>query len=523
MIRQDKLASYESIEDELRKFEAMERERLGLEEASPEPWHDPNPQTFTSDQRSSTTMLMGGLTFVHDQLTKACLEGLGYQVEALPVPDTESLHAGKEFGNRGQCNPTYFTVGNLIKYLIHLRDVAGVPVNRIIEDYVFVTVGSCGPCRFGTYVTEYRKALRDSGFDGFRVLLFQQAGGVKQATGESSGLQFDTKFYLQFLRTMIVGDILNALGYRIRPYEVEAGATDQAIFESRQILSDAFRAGTSIFAAMRRCRDLFEAIAVDRRIAKPKVMIIGEFWAMTTEGDGNYRLQRFLEEEGAEVEVQPITAWILYLIWEVRHDAQQRAKMQRAHATSESEDASSHAWLSTKLKIADKAVRGMFSFYARAIGYRGYKLADMDRIAQLAEGYYDVELRGGEGHMEVGKLIECAEKHKCHMVVSVKPFGCMPSSGVSDGIQPAVLAKNPGIIFCPVETTGDAAVNFQSRVQMSLFKAKQQAREEFQEAEISAAKQNSGKQVTKRKSSQSALRHPKHYVACTAANEVYSS
>ena len=136
MIRQDKLASYESIEDELRKFEAMERERLGLEEASPEPWHDPNPQTFTSEQRSSTTILMGGLTFVHDQLTKACLEGLGYQVEALPVPDTESLHAGKEFGNRGQCNPTYFTVGNLIKYLIHLRDVEGVPVNRIIEDYV---------------------------------------------------------------------------------------------------------------------------------------------------------------------------------------------------------------------------------------------------------------------------------------------------------------------------------------------------------------------------------------------------
>ena len=49
---------------------------------------------------------------------------------------------------------------------------------------MFVTAGACGPCRFGTYVTEYRKALRDSGFDGFRVLLFQQQGGLKQATGE---------------------------------------------------------------------------------------------------------------------------------------------------------------------------------------------------------------------------------------------------------------------------------------------------------------------------------------------------
>ena len=33
-------------------------------------------------------------------------------------PDNEALRYGKEFGNRGQCNPTYFTVGNLVKYLV---------------------------------------------------------------------------------------------------------------------------------------------------------------------------------------------------------------------------------------------------------------------------------------------------------------------------------------------------------------------------------------------------------------------
>ena len=57
----------------------------------------------------------------------------------------------------------------------------------IVENYVFLTAGACGPCRFGMYVTEYRKALRDAGFDGFRVMLFQQTGGLKQATGEEVG------------------------------------------------------------------------------------------------------------------------------------------------------------------------------------------------------------------------------------------------------------------------------------------------------------------------------------------------
>ena len=63
------------------------------------------------------------------------------------------------------------------------------PVKEIVENYVFLTAGACGPCRFGMYVTEYRKALRDAGFDGFRVMLFQQQGGLKQATGDEQGLE----------------------------------------------------------------------------------------------------------------------------------------------------------------------------------------------------------------------------------------------------------------------------------------------------------------------------------------------
>jgi hypothetical protein len=35
------------------------------------------------------------------------------------------------------------------------------------------------------YEAEYRLALRNSGFDGFRVLLFQQSGGLTQTNLES--------------------------------------------------------------------------------------------------------------------------------------------------------------------------------------------------------------------------------------------------------------------------------------------------------------------------------------------------
>jgi hypothetical protein len=68
------------------------------------------------------------------------------------------------------------------------------------------------------------------------------------------------------------------------------------------------------------------------------------------------------------------------------------------------------------------------------------------------------------------------------MTVSVKPFGCMPSSGVSDGVQSVVTALYPEAIFCAVETSGEGAVNFYSRVQMFLFKARQRAQQEMEAA-----------------------------------------
>jgi hypothetical protein len=103
----------------------------------------------------------------------------------------------------------------------------------------------------------------------------------------------------------------------------------------------------------------------------------------------------------------------------------------------------------------------------------------MEKIAEISHEYYNNDLRGGEGHMEVGKLIMNVTQAKAHMTLSVKPFGCMPSAGVSDGVQSAITEKFPGTIYCPVETSGDGRVNFYSRVQMYLFKAKMAAQNEF--------------------------------------------
>lgn len=513
------------VEAELARFEAEERARLGLE--PPSQWvEDMADLGFTKSQRASITLLVGGLTMAHDYLVEAALGGIGYEVLALDCPDDDALRVGKEFGNRGQCNPTYFTVGNLVKFLIHLRDDKGMSTHDIVQKFVFLTAGACGPCRFGMYVTEYRKALRDAGFDGFRVMLFQQQGGLSQATGEASGLELNPTFFAALVRALVAGDVLNAVGYRIRPYEVEPGATDRALAVAKKTVYDALRARRSALFALLSARSTLAAVRVDRTRVKPRVAIIGEFWAMTTEGAGNYQLQRFLESEGAECDIQLVTAWILYNVWEVKFDTASRAELREAdHAKNGLADLDEQGLMLRRVGLwaADKAVRVVFHTFAWCGGLHDYHLPDMDEVARVAHSHYDNDLRGGEGHMEVGKLILNVVKQKATMTLSVKPFGCMPSGSVSDGVQSLITEKYPGTIFCAVETSGDGAVNFYSRVQMYLFKAKQAALAEAERelAQSGLAWSDVHSELARRPALAHALHRAPHAGGCTTTDLVH--
>jgi predicted nucleotide-binding protein (sugar kinase/HSP70/actin superfamily) len=515
------------VDAELARFEAEERQRLGLNRRR-EHWHDERAGGFTASQRAHTTILCGGLTLAQDYLIEGALMGLGYRIRLLDVPDNDALRVGKEFGNRGQCNPTYFTVGNLVKYLIHLREDQGLSTQEIIDTHLFLTAGSCGPCRFGMYATEYRKALRDAGFEGFRVFLFQQEGNLNQATGEGVGLELNVRFFSKLLVAMLLGDVLNAIAYRLRPYELVPGATDAALQRSKDVLYHALKGRKWLLPALLACRREFSRVAIDRTIIKPKVAIIGEFWAMTTEGDGNYKLQGFLESEGAEVDVQPMINWILYCIWLNVFDTRERMMLRGQDTGVNSlKDASPTGAAKRVLmhKLADKALRGVFQTFAKFMGLEGYRLPDMDLIAKEAQEHFNVDVRGGEGHMEVGKLVVAVKKKKMTMMISVKPFGCMPSSGVSDGVQSIVTERYPDAIFLPIETTGDGAVNVYSRVQMMLFKARQAASKEVEEAcartgtSVERAQELGQRLPWLRRT----LHHPPHVVSSSAANFIYEA
>ena len=58
------------------------------------------------------------------------------------------------------------------------------------------------------YEAEFRAALNAAGYNGFRVLGFQQDHGVNASSGQS-GMQFSVDFGMDALHAFILGDLLN--------------------------------------------------------------------------------------------------------------------------------------------------------------------------------------------------------------------------------------------------------------------------------------------------------------------------
>jgi predicted nucleotide-binding protein (sugar kinase/HSP70/actin superfamily) len=517
------------IEQDREIAERLAAERLRLRKLAglepPKHFHKPIERAFTAEERSRVTILFGGLTWKHEELIRAVFLGTGYHCERVPVPDVAGFQLGKEYGNNGQCNPTYFTVGNLVKYLQSLEK-AGTPRRDILDNYVFFTAGSCGPCRFGMYESEYRFALKNAGFDGFRVLLFHDSDGLKAASGEP-GLKFTVDFGLGMLNALHVGDVMNDLIYQVRPFEVNKGETEKVFQGAMEKLSTTLRDrppfeimqrapkwsrdylskkkavrntfntlgkirehlyGDIYLDALKECREELNTVEVDRTRVKPVVKVTGEFWAQTTEGDGNFHMFEFLEREGAQVLVEPIATWVAYLMYQAKANAKRKWPVTRPHRSPKWYEVQKHLanQMVLRKKLAGIAVGETlwYHFYHRVIDNLGgitHHLIPQPELARLAHPFYNQFARGGEGHLEVGKNVYYTVNHLCHMVLALKPFGCMPSSQ-SDGVQSAVINKFKDMIFLPIETSGEGEVNAHSRVQMALGEAKVKAKMEFEEA-----------------------------------------
>jgi predicted nucleotide-binding protein (sugar kinase/HSP70/actin superfamily) len=435
---------------------------------------------FHPAERNRVEILFGGLHWRAERVIQAVFDNLGYRARPLPPATRADLLLGRELADVGQCCPTSFVTGNLAQFLRSERDRIGA--EAVSRDYIYLTAGACGACRFGQYHQSYELALRALGLDSFRVFLMEQTR-FSQGSVPGGGLAIDMRLTMGVVWAVLCTDVLQDLEYHTRPYEVTPGETDRVVEKSVADLCEAFRnrprvSGhwrvmawhimTNYFCrVLRRIFRRFDAIEVDRLRPKPIVKITGEFYLQTVEGDPNYNIHHWLECEGAEVYPAPVAAWLDYLIRVYIQKVEDYIGVDRL----------------ARVKLAQARLLQFLLHFSydrmrRALGTLPHALPDQDELRRVASPYFHHRMSGGEGDMLVGKALWAHLKKKAHMICELSPYACLPNT-MSIGAMAGVIGRYPDLLYAPIEVKGDAEVQALSRCQMILADAKARALDEF--------------------------------------------
>jgi predicted nucleotide-binding protein (sugar kinase/HSP70/actin superfamily) len=485
-----------------------------------EPYRAYKPRPFTRAERDKVTILFGNLHWRAERVMQGLFTNLGYRTQILPTATREDLLTGREVADIGQCCPTSFTAGNLVNTL--RREASSTSAAEVANNFIYLTAGSCGACRFGQYHQSYELALRNSGLGGFRMFLMGQ-GGLDQGATDGGGLDLNLPLILGAAWSVLLADVVQDIEYQSRPYEVKPGATARAAKDAVEILhqamlqrpnrgrkwgSLAWHLATPYFVnAMRDVRRRFDEVELDRLRVKPTVKITGEFYLQTVEGDPNYNIHRWLEAEGAQVYPAVIVVWFDYLMRMAAQEFEDRIGIDRS------------AYLKMKsIHAAQGLLRWTYGRMRDALGGVPHALPRQSLLRDLAKPYYHSRLNGGEGDMLVGKALWAHQQKKAHMICELSPYSCMPNT-MSIGAMAGVLGRHPDLLYAPLEIKGDAEVHALSRCQMILTEAKKRAQKEYDE--VLARIGLTVEQLRERETPamrRATCRVPHHGVTGTAAN-----
>ncbi|MBD3391411.1 MAG: hypothetical protein GF418_05125 [Chitinivibrionales bacterium] len=432
-----------------------------------------NPPWLKKDKKK-VTILYNFVERRKSYFMRAYFERHGFRYRDLGDHVKEDVRWGKEYGNRMECNPMYFTSGSLIRNLFKLHREEGFSKKEVVENFVFVGGGGqCGPCRYGMYPQEYFKVVNDAGFKDFRLFLF--SSDMNDPLPKDSAFAFNLLFRINFVFAFVLADFMHIAECALRPYAKDKKRALAAIAEAEEILLKAFRSRLFLITlplALRKAGRMFAALPRrDRKL--PFIYMTGEIFANLAHNDGNYNLRRFIMDEDCEVAPGLFTNRALYEFWRRGAEAKRRIE----YASSRREE---RFWKKSLRKqrlsswIVLHAYRWLCRFLKPASFGGKAGLHDLDELAMIGYEYYHPEIFGGEGNLEVAEALHYADT--VDGFISSKPFGCMPSSGVSDGVQAKIMSLKPQLNFLSIETSGDNEVSILSRVSMLLFKAKQKVR-----------------------------------------------
>lgn len=405
---------------------------------------------FTKEMKREYTVLVPDMLPIHFNIMRNIFLNEGYKMALLDNSGERVKQLGLKYTHNDICYPALLVTGQFLDALTSGK----YDPHKV----ALIIMQTGGGCRASNYIHIIRKALARSGFDYVPVISFNLS-----LTETNPGFSLTLPIIRRMLAGVIYGDMIMLLSNQTRPYEIEAGKTDQMVGLWVDNISKQFRASQGY--TLREMRENFKNIirsfaAIPRRKEKKvRVGVVGEIYVKYA-SFANNGLEKFLAEQGCEVMVPGLLGFLMFKV-----DA--RIQDFLIYGGSKVKYLVATKLLNYLEKIEQVFMESVekFSDFMQLSAYQDTK--------EPMKGLIGLGNRMGEGWFLPAEMIELIV-HGYENIICTQPFGCLPTHVCGKGMIHKIKDRYPSANIVPVDyDPGATRVNQENRIKLMLAVAKE--------------------------------------------------
>lgn len=405
---------------------------------------------FTKEMKKEYTILFPMMAKIHFTIIKNVFDHYGYKVEFLETDGPEIAQVGLKYVHNDTCYPAILTIGQFI----HALQSGKYDLNRTA--LIFTQTG--GGCRASNYIHLLRKALVKAGFENIPVISLNMSGLEK-----NSGFKITLPMLRRIAAGGLYGDMLMSLDNQTKPYEIHKGDSQAVIDKWTEKLKGILASGHG--CSQKEIAEILDSIAKDyseikvKKVPKVKVGIVGEIYVKYS-ALANNNLERFLYEQGCEVNVPGLLGFIMFKM-------DNRVEDYKLYGGSKVKYVALKKVMDYIEKLEELLTESQLKYGFTPPGR--YK-----HVKELTKGVIGYGAKMGEGWLLTGEMLELVESG-FENIVCAQPFGCLPNHICGKGMvrQIKQIDSRANIVAIDYDP-GAPRVNQENRIKLMLAVAREQ-------------------------------------------------
>ncbi len=257
-------------------------------------------------------MLLSNMGDLSAQMMASAIQAMGYNAEALPISDRETLHIARSHASGKECVPSHLVLGGALKYFASEK-------YRKDEIYMLFVPITTGPCRTGQYFVFYENLFRDLGLENVVVFTL---------SADNSYTELGPGFSKTLWRSAVIADYMKDIQNSLRACALDPDtASKEYKVLWQELLGEAATGFKNAGPVLKNIAKGISKIPLKQKmIDSPKILIVGEIYVRRDDFAVDDLVDLF-SKKGIIAKVSGIGEWIHYLDFVRKYDLTKRLKL----------------------------------------------------------------------------------------------------------------------------------------------------------------------------------------------------